>query len=294
MRLPLVITHGWPGSIVEFLKAIGPLTDPTAHGGDASDAFHVVCPSLPGLRLQRQAGAAGLGRRADRPDLDRADGPARLRPLRRPGQRLGHQRQRADRPARPRARRGHPPHAAARPPDPATFDDLTEPRAGGARRSSSTPRHGTPATRGSTHPTADDRLRPGRLACRAVRLDRREVLGLDRQRRPPRERADPRRAARQPDALLASGHRRVVRAAVLGEHPAGRRVDLRTCDRHRHRADRLLDLPQGAPAPVAPLGRARFLDIRYWNEPARGGHFPALEQPELFVDELRAFFRLLR
>ncbi|MFB0977878.1 MAG: alpha/beta fold hydrolase [Myxococcota bacterium] len=46
--MPLVITHGWPGSVVEFQKVIGPLTDPTAHGGDASDAFHVVCPSLPG------------------------------------------------------------------------------------------------------------------------------------------------------------------------------------------------------------------------------------------------------
>src|SRR4030081_1267082 len=45
--LPLVITHGWPGSVVEFHKVIGPLTDPTAHGGDARDAFHVVCPSLP-------------------------------------------------------------------------------------------------------------------------------------------------------------------------------------------------------------------------------------------------------
>jgi pimeloyl-ACP methyl ester carboxylesterase len=46
--LPLVLTHGWPGSIIEFLKIIPALTDPTAHGGQASDAFHVVCPSLPG------------------------------------------------------------------------------------------------------------------------------------------------------------------------------------------------------------------------------------------------------
>ncbi len=46
--LPLVMTHGWPGSIVEFQKVIEPLTDPTKHGGKASDAFHVVCPSLPG------------------------------------------------------------------------------------------------------------------------------------------------------------------------------------------------------------------------------------------------------
>jgi pimeloyl-ACP methyl ester carboxylesterase len=46
--LPIVITHGWPGSVIEFMKVIGPLTDPVAHGGRAEDAFDVVCPSLPG------------------------------------------------------------------------------------------------------------------------------------------------------------------------------------------------------------------------------------------------------
>jgi hypothetical protein len=46
--LPLIVTHGWPGSIIEQLKIIDPLTDPTAHGGSASDAFHVVIPSMPG------------------------------------------------------------------------------------------------------------------------------------------------------------------------------------------------------------------------------------------------------
>ena len=46
--LPLIITHGWPGSVVEMLEVIGPLTDPTAHGGAAEDAFHVVIPSIPG------------------------------------------------------------------------------------------------------------------------------------------------------------------------------------------------------------------------------------------------------
>jgi epoxide hydrolase len=45
---PLLITHGWPGSVVEFLDILGPLTDPEAHGGEAGDAFHVVAPSLPG------------------------------------------------------------------------------------------------------------------------------------------------------------------------------------------------------------------------------------------------------
>src|ERR671934_2986369 len=46
--LPLIVTHRWPGSIIEQLKIIGPLTDPTAHGASASDAFHLVIPSLPG------------------------------------------------------------------------------------------------------------------------------------------------------------------------------------------------------------------------------------------------------
>ena len=46
--LPLIMTHGWPGSVVELLETVGPLTDPTAHGGDAEDAFHLVLPSLPG------------------------------------------------------------------------------------------------------------------------------------------------------------------------------------------------------------------------------------------------------
>jgi len=49
--LPLVMTHGWPGSVVEFLEVLGPLTDPRAHGGDPADAFHVVAPSIPGYGL---------------------------------------------------------------------------------------------------------------------------------------------------------------------------------------------------------------------------------------------------
>ena len=46
--LPLIMSHGWPGSVIELLETVGPLTDPTAHGGQAEDAFHLVLPSLPG------------------------------------------------------------------------------------------------------------------------------------------------------------------------------------------------------------------------------------------------------
>jgi pimeloyl-ACP methyl ester carboxylesterase len=59
--LPLVVCHGWPGSIVEQLKIIGPLTDPTAHGASASDAFHVVIPSMPGYGFSGKPTSPGWG-----------------------------------------------------------------------------------------------------------------------------------------------------------------------------------------------------------------------------------------
>ena len=58
---PLLITHGWPGSVVEFHKVIEPLADPGAHGGDPADAFHIVCPSLPGYGFSGKPAAPGWG-----------------------------------------------------------------------------------------------------------------------------------------------------------------------------------------------------------------------------------------
>jgi pimeloyl-ACP methyl ester carboxylesterase len=57
--LPLIITHGWPGSVIEMLNVVGPLTDPTAHGGDAADAFDVVVPSMPGYGFSAKPTATG-------------------------------------------------------------------------------------------------------------------------------------------------------------------------------------------------------------------------------------------
>jgi pimeloyl-ACP methyl ester carboxylesterase len=57
--LPLIITHGWPGSVIEMLNVVGPLTDPTAHGGDAEDAFDVVVPSMPGYGFSGKPTATG-------------------------------------------------------------------------------------------------------------------------------------------------------------------------------------------------------------------------------------------
>ena len=57
--LPIIVTHGWPGSIIEQLKIMGPLANPTAHGANASDAFHVVVPSLPGYGFSGRPTATG-------------------------------------------------------------------------------------------------------------------------------------------------------------------------------------------------------------------------------------------
>ena len=59
--LPIILTHGWPGSVIEFLKVIEPLTNPTAHGGNADDAFHVVVPSLPGFGFSDKPAERGWG-----------------------------------------------------------------------------------------------------------------------------------------------------------------------------------------------------------------------------------------
>lgn len=59
--MPLLLTHGWPGSVLEFNKVIGPLSDPSAHGGEASDAFHLVIPSLPGYGFSGKPEQSGWG-----------------------------------------------------------------------------------------------------------------------------------------------------------------------------------------------------------------------------------------
>ena len=57
--MPLIITHGWPGSVIEMLEVVGPLTDPTAHGGSAEDAFDVVVPSMPGYGFSEEPKEVG-------------------------------------------------------------------------------------------------------------------------------------------------------------------------------------------------------------------------------------------
>ena len=83
--LPLIMTHGWPGSVIELLETIGPLTDPTAYGGTRRGRLRPRAAVLARLRLLGRADRARLERRPHRPRLGGADAPPRLRPLRRPG-----------------------------------------------------------------------------------------------------------------------------------------------------------------------------------------------------------------
>ena len=94
--LPLIVTHGWPGSIVEQLKIVDPLTNPTAHGASASDAFDIVIPSMPGYGFLREANPDGLGSRPYRAGLGRADEAPRLQSLWGARRRLGRGRRRSD------------------------------------------------------------------------------------------------------------------------------------------------------------------------------------------------------
>jgi epoxide hydrolase len=292
--LPLVITHGWPGSIIEFLKVIGPLTDPTAHGGDAADSFHVVCPSLPGYGFSDKPEEPGWG-------IERIAS-AWVVLMRR----LGYDRygaQGSDWGTSISARIGQrdadhvvgihltPPLA---PPDPATFDNLTERERAALASLEQSEEWGSgysqeQATRPQTigyalvdSPAAlcawiiekfwawtDCDGHPENVLTRDELLDNLMLYWL------PRTGAS---AAR----LYWESIRRVnewISGATIDNVavPTGCSI-----------------FPKELQRPSRRWAERRFTDIRYWNEPERGGHFAAFEQPRLFVKEVRSFFRLLR
>ena len=83
--LPLIMTHGWPGSVIEMLDSVGPLTDPTAHGGSRHGRVPPRAAVTARVRLLGRAGRGRVGPRPDRAGMVGAHAPARLRPLRGPG-----------------------------------------------------------------------------------------------------------------------------------------------------------------------------------------------------------------
>jgi epoxide hydrolase len=286
--VPLLMTHGWPGSIVEFLSAIGPLTDPVAHGGDARDAFHVVCPSLPGYGFSDKPSRHGWG-------IPRIAGAwAELM------ERLGYERygvQGGD-----------------------WGGVLT--MALGARGGDQL--LGIHVNTPLADPAALRRL--GEL----TEQEQRAVASYDQYRRWDSGYSKEQSTRPQtvgyglvdsPAALCAwiiekfwswsdcDGHpeNAFTRDQLLDNLmmywlPAAGASSARLYWESFNRVDfSEIAVPSGLsifPKEIFGISRrwaeTRFTELRYWNELDRGGHFAAFEQPELFVEEVRAFFRLVR
>ena len=270
---PLLLLHGWPGSIYEFHRLLGPL----------SEQFDLVVPALPGLRVRRQAARARLGRLAHRRGVRHADVGARVRALRRAGRRLGRDRRRQARRGVPRARGRHP-------------RELRD-RAAAARRRAGARRGGRARTRHwRTHEDAYSRLQrtkpdsltvaqsdsPAGLAAWIVEKFRTwsdcdgDVVGYFGR-----------------DTLLTNlmfywAPGSVASAARIyyesARDPAGREERGRVEVPVAYAA-----FPHEIISPPREWAEAHYA-IERWTEMPRGGHFAALEEPELLVDDVRAFF----
>jgi pimeloyl-ACP methyl ester carboxylesterase len=292
--MPIVLTHGWPGSIVEFLKVIGPLTDPTAHGGDARDAFHVVCPSLPGYGFSDKPAHQGWG-------VERiADAWITLMA------RLGYDRYGAAGsdwgttvttliglrdPAHLAGIHLLPPLAA---PDPATFDDLTpaEQAAIADLERGQESEDGYSLEQSTRPQTIGYGLldSPALLCAWIIEKFQSWTDGG----------GHPENVLTRDELLdnlmfywLPGTGASAARLYWESFKPVQRLFTTETTD--------LVTVPAGCsifpkenPRPSRRWAEKRFTDIRHWNEPDKGGHFAAFEQPGLFVEELRTFFRLVR
>jgi epoxide hydrolase len=288
--LPVILTHGWPGSVVEFMKVIGPLSAPA----DAGDAFHVVCPSLPGYAFSGKPDRTGWGveriARAWAVLMDRlgysrygavgSDWGTSVSTL------LGQH-------DRAHVAGVHliPPLAG---PDPATLGDLTA----GERAALASLEYSARWDSGYSqeHATRPQTIgyglvdSPTALAAWIVEkfwswtdhggsLD--NVLTRD-------ELLDNLMLYWLPGTGASAARLYWESIGQVNEWISGSGADT-------------VDIPVGCSVfprelqrPSRRWAEKRFTDIRYWNEPARGGHFAAFEQPELFAEEVRSFFRLVR
>jgi len=285
--LPLVVTHGWPGSIAEFQKVIEPLADPTAHGGDARDAFHVVCPSLPGYGYSDKPARAGWN--VDR--IGRAWASLMAR--------LGYGRyvaQGGDWGAMVTTAVGlqDTEHCAGihlnmpiAPPDPATMGSLSE-REQGALASM---QHYQEWDSGyskqqSTRPQTVGYGLVDSPAGQAAWILEKFWAWTD--------------CNGHPENVLTRDE--LLDNVMLYWLPATAASSARLYW-ESFRAPNLAPVPVPTGCSIFPKeifrcsrrwAEKRYTNLRYWNELERGGHFAAFEQPELYVREVRDCFRGLR
>jgi pimeloyl-ACP methyl ester carboxylesterase len=286
--VPLLITHGWPGSVVEFYKVIGPLTDPSAFGGSAADAFHVVCPSLPGFGFSGKPTAPGWG--VDR--IARAWSVLMNR--------LGYHRYGAQG---------------------GDWGSAVTAALGGSDAEHCLGIHITLAM-GSLSKRDGDATPEEQRALRSYQyyLDwdsgyskqqstRPQTLGYALTDSPVGQAAwilekfwawtD---CDGSPETILTRDELldNVMLYWATASAVSSARLYWESFSPGSRSAHRV-DVPTGVavyPKEVVPPVRRwmedRFTDIRQWSEMSKGGHFAAFEQPELFVDDVRSYFRTLR
>lgn len=302
--LPLIITHGWPGSVAEFLNVVGPLTDPVAHGGDAADAFHLVIPSIPGYGFSGPLREPGW-------DIARiARAWAEL--MRRLGyDRYGTQGGDFGSPISLGVGRVDPKHVAGvhtnmlavfPSGDPAEMENLSGAdmaRLGGLAKfdSDGSGYMKLLSTRPQTVSYALNDSPIGQLAWILERFKEWTAPApvpedvIDR------------------DQLLTN----VMIYWLTGTAGSSGQLYYEITDLQRRQSadptgemlagyrEEPLDVPLGVAVfpndcfvPVRRLADRDFATIAHWSEFTRGGHFPAMEVPDLFVGDVRAFFRTVR
>ena len=285
--LPLVLTHGWPGSIIEFAKVIGPLTDPTAHGGDAADAFHVVCPSLPGFGFSDKPAEHGwnVERIADAWDVLMA--------------RLGYDRYGAQggdwgSSVTGRIAVRHPDHCVGihlnmvvALPGPDDMTDLTErEQAALAGFQHYQDWDSGYSKQQSTRPQTVGYGLVDSPAGQAGWILEKFWAWTDCDGHPEN--------ALTRDELLDN----LMLYWLPGAGASSARIYWESFGTFRGDP---VDVPTGVAMfpkeifrPTRAWAEKQYRDIRQWNELDKGGHFAAFEQPEVFVDEVRSFFRQVR
>ena len=299
--LPLIMTHGWPGSIIELLETIGPLTDPTAHGGRAEDAFDLVLPSIPGYGFSAEPTELGwyAGRVAEAwPKLMHRLGYTRYVAQ---GGDVGAAVTDAMGRQAPEGLIGihtnlFVPGLAA-----SSFPTEYRGRARGRRRGCHIQGDRLRLFPRADHAAADDRLRPAGFTGRAGGLDarprhrqllqdlerlcRRQALGQPHPRPHPRQ--------HHPYWLTGTGASAARSYWESGQAAAASAA--------AGQAPPPVSVPVGFttfPGEIVAAPRSwveqAYPTLTYFNKVDRGGHFAAWEEPELFSAEIRAAFRSLR
>jgi pimeloyl-ACP methyl ester carboxylesterase len=284
--LPLILTHGWPGSVVEFLEVIGPLTDPPAHGGEEADAFDVVVPSLPGYAFSDKPSGTGWG-------VQRTGGAWAVLMAR-----LGYDRygaQGGDWGAMVTTSIGQhdPDHVAGIHvnmvigfPGPDDGDMTEQEQATMASAQEYMQWDSGYSKQQSTRPQTLGYALVDSPAGQCAWIVEKFWSWTDT----------------DGDPVAVLGADRILDNVMLYWLPAAGASSARMYwESFSNPPLGPVSVPMGASVFPKEIFRAskrwaarQYSDIRYWGEPAIGGHFAAFEQPALFVSEVRNFFRTVR